>query len=188
MIRSWTIFLSAVCLLALAGCSSVQVSQDYDPAALISGTGTFAWRHRVQPATGDVRVDNPLLDRRIRTAIEKHLTARGFALDPKRPDMYLAYHLGIEPVIQGVPDDPFYGVRGYRYPWYGGFPRETRIYQYDDCRLTIDVLAAGSDRLVWRGTGVYRCRTYNDPHKAAADIQRTVDRIMAQFPPDQNVR
>jgi uncharacterized protein YceK len=177
-----TIMLFAI--LAGAGCSSVQVSQDYDPHADLSRYGTWQWKESVQARSGDIRVDNPLVDRRVRRAVENHLAGRNITPDSERPDLYLVYYLAVDRKIKS---DSYYssvGVGRYYDPWYGGFGAETRIYQYDECRLTIDIHAVETGALLWRGVGVYRLKTFKTPQEADAAMQNTVDKILLQFPPD----
>ena len=167
----------------LVGCSGVTVSQDYDPQADLSRYGSWQWRQPVQPATGDVRADNPLQDKRIRKAVNAHLLNRQFEQASGRPDFYLTYHLAIEPRIRSDNFHTAVGAGRYHYPWYGGVGTETRIRQYDQSRLTIDIHSAESGDLVWRGVGVYLLRTYKTPVAADAAAQQTVDKILSQFPP-----
>jgi Domain of unknown function (DUF4136) len=181
--RSLKITFVLFAVMAVAGCMTVQVSQDYDPHADLSRYGTWQWKEPVQGATGDIRVDNPLLDRRIRQAVERHLAGRNIRPAGEQPDLYLAYHLAVERKIYS---DSYYssvGVGSYYYPWYGGIGAETRIYQYDESRLTIDIHAAGTGDLLWRGVGTYRFRTYKTPQAAAEAVRQTVDKILLQFPP-----
>ena len=158
--RFWRSFVLCLAVLASGGCATVQVSQDYDPRAIVSGTGTWQWRDPVQGATGDIRIDNPLLDRRVRHAVERHLTGRNLVRTAARPDLVLSYHLIIE---QKIVSDSYYstvGLGSFYDPWYGGIVTETRIRQYDQCRLTIDIHSADSGALTWRGVGVFRLTTH----------------------------
>jgi hypothetical protein len=181
--RLFTLFIPLVLMFSLVGCSSVRVSQDYDPLADLSHYGTWQWRASVQPSTGDIRVDNPLLDRRIRAAVERHLAARNVQKTDDRPEIYLSYHLAIEPRIRSDTVHTTVGVGSYYHPWYGGIGTETHIRQYDEKRLTIDIHSVDSGDLVWRGVGIYRLRTYKTPQDAAVAVQSTVDKILVQFPP-----
>lgn len=175
-----TVFLT---LLVVGGCSTVQVSQDYSTEVDLSRLGTWRWQNPVQPKTGDIRVDNPLLDKRIRRAVERHLTGRRFEMASAQPDRYLSYHLSIERKIQSDTATTSVGVGGYYHPWYGGVGSETRIWDYDEGRLTIDIHDAETGDLVWRGVGVYRFRSYDSPQAADEAVQHIVDRILQQFPP-----
>jgi hypothetical protein len=181
--RPLTLNTLLVVVLAMGGCTTVQVSQDYDPHADMSRYGTWQWRDPVQATTGDTRVDNPLLDKRIRHAVENHLASRNLDHSSGKPDLYLTYHLTIEQKIQS---DTYYstmGVGSFYHPWYGGVGTETRIRQFDESRLTIDILSADTGDLLWRGVGTYRLRTYKTPEEAAAATQKTIDKILFQFPP-----
>ncbi len=179
-LRSTILFFA---VLAFTGCATVQVSQDYDPHANMSRYGTWQWRDPVQGATGDIRIDNPLLDKRIRHAVDNHLTSRNIGPARGRPDLYLSYHLTIEQKIQS---DIYYstvGVGSFYHPWYGGIGTETRIRQYDESRLTIDIHSADTGALMWRGVGVFRLRSHKTPEEAAEAIRKIVDKILFQFPP-----
>lgn len=183
MMKILTVTILYFSILAFAGCATVQVSQDYDPHADMSRYGTWQWRDPVQAATGDIRIDNPLLDRRIRHAVDNHLTSRNISPAQGQPDLYLSYHLTIE---QKIYTDSYYstvGVGSYYHPWYGGIGTETRIRQYDESRLTIDIYSAVSGALMWRGVGVFRLRTHKTPEEAAEATRKVVDKILFQFPP-----
>jgi hypothetical protein len=172
-----------VVVVILGGCSGVRVSQDYDPVLVAHRNDTWQWEQSAQPMTGDLRVDNPLLNNRIRRAIESHLVGRYMAQEQRQPALYVSYHLSIQPKLQSYSSYSTLGMGGYYYPWAWDYYSDNHIYQYDECQLTIDIKAADTKSLVWRGTGVYRYKTYKSPEAAAKDMQRTVDRILTQFPP-----
>lgn len=181
--NAYRLILLLFAVLTVAGCAAVQVSQDYDTRADMSRLVTWQWRDPVQAATGDIRIDSPLLDKRIRRAVDNHLTRRTFSPAQGKPDFYLSYHLTIEQKIQS---DTYYstvGVGSYYHPWYGGTGTETRILVYDESRLTIDIYSADKGGLVWRGVGVFRRRTHKTPEDAAEATQKIVDKILFQFPP-----
>jgi uncharacterized protein YceK len=170
-------------VLVFSGCATIQVSQDYDPHADMTRYGTWQWRDPVQGATGDIRIDNPLLDKRIRRAVDNHLASRNIKAVQVQPDLHLSYHLTIQ---QKILSDSYYstvGVGSYYHPWHGGIGTETRVRQYDESRLTIDIYAADTDDLIWRGIGVFRLRTHETPEEAAEATRKIVDKILYQYPP-----
>ena len=62
--RIYNTYLGLVTLFLITqlwGCSSIQVSQDYDLSRDFSTLKTYAWQIESQPTTGDIRVDNSLL-------------------------------------------------------------------------------------------------------------------------------
>ena len=180
---------SAVVLLMVAviaaGCTSVQVNQDYGLQDELPHPGTWRWRYPRQPASGDVRVDNALLDKRIRRAVETHLARRGIVRVEADADVVLSYHLAIERRLYN--DTVYTDIHpgGYFYPGYWGMGTETRIYQYDQSELIIDIYAGDTSDLVWRGVGSYRYRSYDSPQAAAEAMQAIVDKILAQYPPNK---
>ena len=168
--------------LLLFGCSSVTVSQDYEIGADFSKYRTFDWVSAEQPRTGDIRVDNPLLDARIRNAVEQALLSKGYTKTPDgTPDMLVAYHLTIRSRIEG---DRFRSGFGYgRYPYWGGAGFETTVRQYDEGMLVIDIGDAAGNRLIWRGTGTRRVTEKASPEETTRIVNQTVSEILSQFPP-----
>ena len=99
-----------VALSMLSACSGVSVSVDFDPEEDFSVFRTFGWVPMPQPKTGDFRIDNPLLDTRIRAAIENELIGRGFELVIP----YVGYTFFDSAL--GLDDGPVVGARlGYRF-------------------------------------------------------------------------
>ena len=62
----------------LGGCAGLRVSQDYEPDTDFSTYGTFAWKSTDQPPSGDIRIDNPLVDGRVREAVERVLNGNRY--------------------------------------------------------------------------------------------------------------
>ncbi len=176
------VHIRAALALLLFGCSSVTVSQDYEIGTDFSRYRTFDWVSAEQPRTGDIRVDNSLLDARIRNAVEQTLIAKGYRKQTdSRPDMLVAYHLAIRSRIEG---DTFHSGFGYgRYPYWGGAGFETTIQQYDEGMLIIDIGDAAENRLIWRGTGTRRVTEKTTPEKSIRIVNQTVTDILSQFPP-----
>ena len=173
----------ALALWVAAGCAAVQVSQDYDPDGRFPVQGTWRWRDPVQPATGDIRVDNPLLDRRIRQAVERHLAGRAFRRVEGPADLAIGYHLSIDRKIHADTHYTGLGWGGYYYPWYGGWGTETYVREIDEAQLIVDLHRVDTGELLWRGVGGYRFRTYDTPGQAAEAMQQVVDRILDAYPP-----
>lgn len=166
---------------ACLACASVRVSVDYDPSEDFSTYRTFTWFPRPKPATGDYRVDNSLIDQRVRAAVERTLAAKGYQkVEDRAPDFYANYHLQIDQKI-----DVRTVNRGYVDSWgyYVGWP-ETRVTQYDEGTLVIDIADARDKQLAWRGAGVGRVRSRPKPEETTRDINEAVAQILAKFPPE----
>ena len=170
-----------VLLLALtSACASVQVHVDYDPSADFGKLRTFTWFPRTREPTGDFRVDSPLLDSRIRNAIEHELVARGFEKVVDRdPDFFVSYHFSIEDRLDVRTVNRTYVDR---WGYVVSIP-ETRVNQYQQGTLMIDVADAREKRLVWRGVGTGRLRSSPKPQETTQRVNEAVAEILNRFPP-----
>lgn len=167
----------------IAGCSGIQVSQDYDPATAFSGLEHFRWETSVQESTGDPRLDNPLRNGRIRSAVERVLKEKGFARSEDGGSTFLIrYRESLNQKLESAGGIGF-GIGSYGR--HGGIAIGTgnNLRETEEASLIIDFLDPESKTLLWRGTGTQRFKEYDDPVKASQDINGLVEKILEQFPP-----
>lgn len=181
-------WLIAGAMILLAGCSGIRVSQDYEPATTFDNLHTFAWTTATQAPTGDPRIDNPLRDGRIRAAVERVLTTKGFVRATEAaPTFLVRYQYTLRQKIDSSGPSGGIGFGIGSYGRRGGIAIGTgtgnTVSEYDEGSLVIDLMDPATDRLLWRGTGTQRFREYDDPAKTTADIDTLVETILAQFPP-----
>jgi hypothetical protein len=182
--------LLAVALLA-AGCPTLQVSSDFDPAADFSTLKTYDWMARAK-TTGDPRIDNnTMLDARVKQAVDQQLTARGFSkvASGQQADFLVGYHVTLDKKTSvNVINDT------YNYPpgWYGGPmggpysnvpPAQVYTYQYDEGTLLLDVVDAKSKKLLWRGTATDEVNFKGSPESRQEKVNDAVTKMLANFPP-----
>ena len=177
--------LTAAIGLAVSGCVGFQVTQDYDPATDFSGYRSWYW---LPPSpSGDPRVDNDLVDARIRRAVEAALSARGYRKTSKgEGDFAVGYHVLIEGKtdVRTVNDYYGYGPGWGRYGGRIGSGRtETYVDQYEQGTLIIDVIDKGSMKLAWRGSTSARLQETSARQERTERVQEAVDAILAEFPP-----
>jgi hypothetical protein len=166
--------------LLLAACSGVRVSADFDPTTDFSALETFDWLPDAKPPGDGPELDDPLLDARIRRAVESTLTGRGFrAAGTGAPDFWIAYHIGVE---RKVDVDTIYRSYG-RVGWRGGGYADTVVREYEEGTLLIDVLRPGSGELLWRGSAQARLREQPSPEDREKRVREVVEKILQQFPP-----
>jgi hypothetical protein len=179
------LILSASMIVILC-CSSVQVSQDYDPETDFAKLKTFDWQSETQQKTGDVRVDDQLIDSRIRKATERAFTTKGYQrVTQMTPDFYISYQYVIQQKIKtdnvrtGIGIG--YGSRGR----YGGIGVSSGadVSSYDEGLLVIDVIDSGSGKLLWRGKATRSVSSHSDPEKTTQAVNEAVEKILNQFPP-----
>ena len=180
------IVLATVLAWTLVGCSSIQVSQDYDKGVDFSGYHSYQWlpaADQVEPKAVDLQAKNRLVSDRIEGAMTRVLAEKGYVHTAKSSDFYVTYHLAIKDKIASRPMQTTVGFGSYGY--YGGGMLQfggADVYQYEEGQLAIDVLDT-QKRLVWRGVA----RSQIDDHLTADDLTRlvneAVEKLLAQFPP-----
>lgn len=175
-------------LMVAHGCSNVNVSQDYPLNADYSALKTYAWQSENQEKTGDLRLDNPLLDVRIRRAIDMSLLEKGYQrVSGVQSDFYIAYHqeiynrINVDQTRSGF----VFGMGSFGYHGGVGFSTGNNTGSYDDNMLVIDVIDAGSGGIIWRGTGTRSFVQHADPEKITNQVNKTVNKILMQFPPQE---
>lgn len=173
--------LSALALGALlVGCASIQVNVDYDPERDFSAYRSFDWLPQLSKQPGDYRFDNPLVEKRVFAAVERVLVEKGYErVEDQIPDFYVAHFFTVEKKLD------IYTVNNHYYGGYGwGISApETRVREYEEGTLVIDVADAREEQLVWRGVGSGRLRGKSTPEQVTKDIDEAVAEILARFPP-----
>lgn len=178
---------SFIALFFIAGCTSIRVSQDYKEGITFTEMKTYAWKSPAQKKTGDVRIDNPFNDQRIRAAVDKAMTARGYLLSEGRPDVYVSYVYSIRARTSGSSNGPVIGFgfgMGGRNSSMGiatGVGGNTE--SFDQGQLVIDMTDAVTSDLLWRGTSTSPVDTQAPPEKTTALFNKMVEKNLAQFPP-----
>jgi hypothetical protein len=175
-------------LVVAGGCSSVKVSQDFDGSKNFDGYRRYNWQAETQKKTGDVRIDNPFLDERIRTAIDRTLVERGFKkVEQGAQDFMVRYIYRIRSKIESSDARTGFGF-GFGFGSAGrhgaiGISSGTNVNQYDEGILVIDFIESPSKALIWRGTGTRRVLQHTKPEKDTKKINELVEKLLAQYPP-----
>ncbi len=166
---------------ALAGCSSVQVNQDWDPGADFGRLKTWAWQSSTPALTGNPRLDDPLLHARIQAAIEKSLSEKGYRkVTSGKPDFLVTYHVALQQKLDAHTIYTGYGpYRG----WAAVGGARTVVDTYDVGTLLIDFISLETNDVIWRGSAQSRIHELNTPEERQKRIQDVVDRVLNQFPP-----
>ncbi len=178
----------------MAGCATVSVQRDYDEQASFDRYQTFSWT--ASENTQDVPIpfqNDGLLDKRIKRAVTNVLAHQGYTEQPDgTPDFYVVYRVGLEEKgysygfgyrygygfgYRSGFRRSFFGYGGYGYPYggYGGYGTT-----YTEGTLVIDIIDAGTNELVWRGSAV---SPMSDETYDAKDINKAVEKILEEFPP-----
>lgn len=121
----------------------------------------------------------------VRAAVESTLLAKGYQKDETSPDFLVGYHLSLDKKLDVSTVNTHYGYAGYgvggRWGTFG-FP-ETRVREYEQGTLIIDVVEASAHKLVWRGSGTRRVSRNPSPEQVTERVNAAVAEILAKFPP-----
>jgi hypothetical protein len=172
----------------LGGCAGLRVNQDYEPGTDFSAYRTFGWKSAVQPQAGDIRIDNPLLDGRMRKAVERALTGNGYReIDQASADFLVEYSLTIQPKIYSPSLSIGTGFGIGSGGSFGGFSIGAPVGDsYEEGVLVIDFYDAKTGLLIWRGSGASDLNWQSGPAEKAEEINTLVDKVLAQFPPPKS--
>ncbi|WP_298441222.1 DUF4136 domain-containing protein [uncultured Ferrimonas sp.] len=172
--------------LSLSGCASISTDSDYSTQVDFNQYRSWAWispddSNGVSPYQQD-----GLNEQRIRAAVTAQLQQQGLAqVSAEGADLLVNTLTSVETKIDV---DTFYGNFGYHpyyqhYPLSAGFGTETRVREYQQGTLMIDLIDADSRQLVWRGSATSNVKKRQTPQQKSDRIQQTVTAILAQFPP-----
>ena len=178
---------SSVLVVTLAACSTLDIRSDYDPEANFGGLKTYDWMP--DPKTGDPRVDNALVVKRITTAIDAELAAKGYThITSGDPDFYVGYHAAVKDKLDVRTMNTYYGYApgwGWNYGYGGGpYGTETYTYEYEEGTLMIDVVEPENKKLIWRGSAQAELKRRQTPEQSEQGIREAVQKVLANFPPD----
>jgi hypothetical protein len=177
--------LALVAAVGLVGCSTVEVSSDYDPKADFSKYSTFSFLRSTE-------IKSELIKDRIEGAITTQLTAKGLKLASGDADLLVAYHARLDKQTQM--DTTTYGYGwgggwgGYygpgAYGAYGGMGTSTTtVREIPVGALFVDLVDASEKKMVWQGVASATL----DPKATADDkdyrVNNAVKNMFSKFPP-----
>ena len=68
----------------------MRINTDYDTTVDFSTLKTYAWMERQRPESVDPRMDNTLLEARVRAAVDREFATKGFPKVPAEEASFLA--------------------------------------------------------------------------------------------------
>jgi hypothetical protein len=168
-----------ILLVLLVACSQFRVRSNADPAADFTRFQTYGWLPLEEAEPADQRVLDRYLDKRLRSAVDTELGAKGYRPASGTPDFLLNYRLSTEPAS---------ALRGRRVlasaPGWAGFQGAEAIWtdNYDAGTLYIGVLDGRSRRLVWLGAAESRLLSNASLEKKAKRVDAVAHQVLAGFP------
>ena len=179
------ITLIAIALVAGACASKPRVYTQTDPTADFSSYRTYGFYP--DPATDDADYES-LVTNFLKVAVAQQMDRRGYRYDPKDPDLLVNFFVNTKEKVRsrsvpsmGMGMSGYYGYRDPFYDPWPGYAYETRIDQYTEGTLSVDVADARARKLIWEGSTVGRI---ND--EVMRNMEREIDagvaEVFAEFP------
>ena len=171
-------------LLLLAACATgPRVRTDFDPEADFSRYHSYAF---FQPLAMEESGYTSYITERIKADVRREMEARGYVFDDKAPDLRVNFQGIVQEKtdVYSVPRTDFNYFYSYRARRYYGVPvwyDQTQVSQYREGTLTIDLVDAARNRLVWTGSAIGRV-TQKTPQERAAEVDRAIASVFMQFP------
>jgi hypothetical protein len=171
------LMISVVPFLILLGCSSVQVTTDYSPQQDFTQYKSFKL-YEGKSLPNDALTKNPLIKKRVESAVSKILTEKGFNEVDDNADFIVFPHAGVKEKIRVDTYD-----NGWYDPWWGPYGGYTNVSYYEEGSLVIDMVDTGKKELSWRGIGTRTIKNFSGPEEMQQVIDETVSKILDDFPP-----
>ena len=148
--------LLALSMLLGACASTPNTFSQADPTTDFSQYRTYGFYDN--PATNNAEYES-LVTNFLKVSVAQQLEARGMSYDPEAPDIVVNFFLNTKEKVRSRSVPTMSGYYGYRDPFYDpwpGYSYETRIDQYTEGTLNIDVADVAERKLVWEGSVVGR--------------------------------
>jgi hypothetical protein len=173
--------LAAIGAILLAGCATgPKISADYDRSANFAAYRTFGF---YQPLGTDQAGYESLITQTLKSAARREMEARGYIYTETSPDLLINFNakLAQQTQVSQTPTPMYYGYRRGFYGGWGGYGYETRVDQYVEGTLNVDIVDAQRKQLVWEGVAVGRVTRKTQEERQAA-IRAAVAEVFAKYP------
>ena len=174
-------FMFLLLSLVMVACSSIKVDRDFDPGYQFTTLSRYAWLP--QADNKDDYDKDSLQDKRIRAAADQTLATQGYQqVHPEQADFLIHYFTGSK--TRRDETHVTVGMGYHTLPWTMGARTETRVRDYEEGQLTLDIIDPNSRQLIWRGVAKRRLPETSTPEKRTAFIQEAVQETLKDFPPE----
>jgi hypothetical protein len=175
---------AAVMLVACSTAPAATITTNHDPAAT---TQLRSYRtYAVRPASSYGVVGDVAIGSGVVRSIDETLGGKGYRQEASNPDFFVKWHMSIASQQRATPalDAPtFRDVRPMPSAGIARAPTLATTSQEGQATLILDVVDAGSNTVVWRGSGQTELTGSGDAQARDVRIQQAVRRILERFPP-----
>jgi hypothetical protein len=167
--------------LLFPGCSSIDVNHDFDPDANFYQYTTYGWLEQPTTSSGSAReatMQNQLLDKRIKNAVNAQMTIKGFTQTASNPELLLKYHTGVQDRIDVT--DWGYTYHGRYWGWQD---RDISVYNYTEGTLILDFIDSKTKELVWRASATATVDPNATPEQRDKLVNEAAAKMIEKYPP-----
>lgn len=167
----------APALLALGGCSAINVYSEVMQPGQLSQSGTYAWGDGTLPGDAYPALRGEFIEQTIHDAVNAAMDSHGFLpVQTNEADVFVDFHMAANERQETI--TTYHGDASSED---GRDLTQTEDITYTEGVLVIDILAASDDALLWRGlaSGVVGSQ---EPEWIRNRIQEVVTEMFAEFP------
>ncbi len=181
-IGRWVAITSLLTLLA-ACATGPRIRTDFDPEADFSRYRTYAF---YQPIAMESSGYSTFITDRIKTNVRREMEARGYTYDETAPDLRVNFQGIVEERtdVYSTPQVDYRYYYSYRARSYVAVPvwyDQAHVSRYTQGTLTVDLVDAGRNRMVWTGDAIGRV-TQRTPLERAEQADRSIMEIFLRYP------
>ena len=167
------------------GCISINHPFDFDKDIDFSSYMTFSWMSEIGDKAKDSDVKNTIIEKRFQQSILEELENKNFIFNDVNPDFIVAFHSAAKENhnMSCTYHDHDHGYRffGGGISLRGGFGVDScYTYSKDQVLITIDIVDAKNNELLWRG---WQSDLIHGPTILEETIRKAVRGILKNFPP-----
>jgi len=175
---------AAALLTVLTACAPTRptIRADADPSANLRNYSTFGFFDHVST---DKSGYSSILSTRLKEATRRELEKLGYRYVEQNPDLMVNFNVNIanKTDVRSTPSASagFYGYRAGMYGAWAGYPQDVETVHYQEGTLSIDLVDAKKQQLVWQGVAQGRVdkEAVQNPGPA---VDKVVGEIFAKFP------
>ena len=171
--------------LILSSCTSM-VNVDYDKNTNFTSLKTYRINTVPVRVSKDTRINSPFMQQRVESEIKTALSVKGFENLKDKAELEIKYYLDIKQEFETQDSSVSFGFGSFgRHSAVGlGFEAPIgEVSSIDNLVLTIDVLSAKNNKLIWRGSLAYNLYEGSTPETYDKLVKELVVEILKNFPP-----
>lgn len=181
-------FIAIIILAFLTGCSSIEVSHDYDQDTNFTKIKTYQWlpeSMQSKPKTANFERKSPFLAKRIKRSIENNMLKKGLVIKDNKADAYITYRMKQNKKTMRQPKTKIgIGLGSVFNYGFGsvGFDLTPETETFQQGHLTIDIQDKNKN-LLWQGKSTSPISEHPTPAETTELINDIIDKLLEEYPP-----